>query len=267
MPTELITSSDALWTLLKSTGVDWAINIISALAAWMIGRWLIKFTLRLFQRLLHSAHNIDRTLTGYLTSILSWILTLILILSILGIFGIQTTSFAALLAGLGLAVGTAWGGLLTHFAAGLFLQIIRPFQVGDTITGGGVTGKVSEIGVFSTTIITAGNVVTNVPNNKLFSDNIQNFSTQHDRRVDTSVIVPLDADALKMMALLKPIVENTANVNKYPAPAITVTEFLPTGIRISVSASTNNQYYSQVLTDINRGIAELLPGLKKNNKN
>lgn len=262
MPPELLTSSNALWTFLQSTGLNWGINIISAIAVWLIGRWFIKFALRLFTQLLNRNSNIDPTLTGYLNSIISWVLTLVLILAILGIFGIQTTSFAAILAGLGLAVGTAWGGLLTHFAAGLFLQVLRPFQVGDTISSGGVTGKVDNIGVFSTSIIAAGNVMTNVPNNKLFSDNIQNFSTQPDRRIDTSVIIPLDADALKMISLLKPMLDNIPNINPQPAPAITVAEFLPTGIKIAVAASTNNQYYNQVLNDINYGIAKLLPNLK-----
>ena len=95
----------------------------------------------------------DATLANYLRSIFSVVLNVVLVLAILDIFGVKTTSFAALLAGAGLATGTAWGGLLTHFAAGVFMQVLRPFKVGDFVQAGGVTGTVHEVGLFGTTII------------------------------------------------------------------------------------------------------------------
>src|SRR5438128_9522202 len=104
--------------------------------------------------------RIDETLSRYLSAAMSMALNVLLVLAILDIFGVKTTSFAALLAGAGLAIGTAWGGLLTHFAAGVFMQVLRPFKVGDFVQAGGVTGTVTEIGLFGTTIITPDNVHT-----------------------------------------------------------------------------------------------------------
>ncbi len=107
-------------------------------------------------------------------SIISVLLNLILVLAVLQIFGVQTTSFAAfLLAGLGLAIGKAWDGLRAHFATGVFMQqVLRPFKVGDFVTAGGVTGTITEVGLFGTTIMTPDNVAATIGNNKIFSDTI-----------------------------------------------------------------------------------------------
>ena len=106
----------------------------------------------------------------------SVVLNVALVVAILGFFGVETTTFAALIAAGGVAIGVAWGGLLANFAAGAFLVFLRPFKVGDFVTAGGVTGTVEAIGLFGTTINTPDNVHTIVGNNKIFSDTIQNFS-------------------------------------------------------------------------------------------
>ena len=103
-------------------------------------------------------------------------LNIALVLGILGYFGIQTTSIAAMLAGAGVAIGAAWSGMLGNFAAGAFMLVLRPFKVGDFVSIGGVTGTVHELGLFGTTIVTPDNVLTLVGNGKVFGDTIQNFS-------------------------------------------------------------------------------------------
>ena len=110
-------------------------------------------------------------------------------MAILGFFGVETTTFAALLAAGGVAIGVAWGGLLANFAAGAFLVFLRPFKPGDFVTAGGVTGTVESIGLFGTTLNTPDNVLTIVGNNKVFSDTIQNFSANPYRRVDLTVTI------------------------------------------------------------------------------
>jgi hypothetical protein len=105
-------------------------------------------------------NNVDPTLTKYLGSIVAIALNIALVLGILGYFGIQTTSFAAMLAGAGVAIGAAWSGMLGNFAAGAFMLVLRPFKVGDFVSVGGVTGTVHELGLFGTTIITPDNVMT-----------------------------------------------------------------------------------------------------------
>ena len=153
-------NTEAIWTFLSTEGADFGLKILAAIAAWVVGRWLISLALRVFTAALERGRRIDSTLAAYLRSILSVLLNVVLILAILDIFGVKTTSFAALLAGAGLAIGTAWGGLLTHFAAGVFMQVLRPFKVGDFVQAGGVTGTVTEIGLFGTTINTPDNVHT-----------------------------------------------------------------------------------------------------------
>ena len=119
-------NTEVIWNFLSTQGADFGLKLLGALAAWIIGRWLIGMALRLLGLGLQKGGNVDQTLANYLTSIISVLLNIVLILAILDIFGVKTTSFAALLAGAGLAIGTAWGGLLTHFAAGVFMQVLRP---------------------------------------------------------------------------------------------------------------------------------------------
>ena len=161
-------NTEVIWNFLSTQGADFGLKILGALAAWIIGRWLIALALRLIGAALQRGGRVDETLAHYLKSIISVILNIVLILAILDIFGVKTTSFAALLAGAGLAIGTAWGGLLTHFAAGVFMQVLRPYKVGDFVTAGGVTGTVKELGLFGTTLVTPDNVTTIVGNNKVF---------------------------------------------------------------------------------------------------
>ena len=168
---------EAIVNFLGTEGADFALKIVAALAAWIIGRWLIGWLLRAFGAVLERGKPVDATLAHYLRSILGLLLNIVLALAILDIFGIQTTSFVALLAGAGLAIGAAWGGLLAHFAAGVFMQVLRPFKVGDFVQAGGVTGTVHQVGLFGTTLITPDNVMTIVGNNKVFGDSIQNYST------------------------------------------------------------------------------------------
>jgi len=111
-------------------------------------------------------------------------LNIILVVAIRGYFGVETTSFAAILAAAGIAIGMAWSGLLANFAAGAFMVVLRPFKVGDFVTVGGITGTVKEVGLFVTALNTPDNVLTIIGNNKVFSDTIQNFSANPYRRVD-----------------------------------------------------------------------------------
>src|SRR6185295_3986347 len=133
----------------------------------------------------------------------SVVLQLLVLIAVLGVLGVETTSFAALLAAAGIAIGAAWSGLLSNFAAGLFLLTFLPFKVGDTIAAGGITGEVREIGLFVTSIDTADHVLTFVGNNKLFSDNVQNFSANAYRRVDLTVQLPAVADVDRTIARLR----------------------------------------------------------------
>ena len=143
------------------------------------------------------------TVTRYVASILSVALNIILVVAILGYFGVETTSFAALVAGLGIAVGAAWGGLLSNFAAGAFILVLRPFKVGDYVVAGEVEGTVQMIGLFSTTIDTPDNVQTMVGNAKIMNGTIKNFSHNPYRRVDLTAQLDHSVDPADAVRRLK----------------------------------------------------------------
>ena len=249
-------NTEAIWQFLSTQGADFGLKVLAAIAAWIVGRWLIGLALRVFSAALERGKRIDSTLATYLRSILSVLLNLVLILAILDIFGVKTTSFAALLAGVGLAIGTAWGGLLTHFAAGVFLQVLRPFKVGDHVIVGGVNGIVKEVGLFGTTVVTGDSVTALVGNNKVLSDNIQNFSTLPARRVDTTAKVDNSVDVREAMDRLREAVARVPNVAKDPKPEVEILQFTPEGPLLAVRPYTHTNNYWQVYFDTHKAIVD-----------
>ena len=236
-------------TLLTAFGL----KVLGAIVLWFVGRWLIKFALKLMGRAL-DRQNFDRTLVTYLQSALGILLNVVLIVALLGYFGVQTASFAALLVGVGLAIGAAWSGLLANFAAGLFLLVLRPFKAADYVEVGGITGTVECIGLFTTTLITPANVVAIVGNAKVFGDNIQNYTRNDYRRVDLTVQLSHEVDPGQAIILLKSGIARIPNVLASPAPVIEIFEFTLAGPVLVVRPFCANQYYWQVYVDTNRMI-------------
>jgi small conductance mechanosensitive channel len=251
-----IVNIETIRTFIMTQGVDFGIRILGAIVLWIIGRWLIGLVSGVLRKLLTRNSRIDPTLARYMGSVLGALLNLVLILAILQVFGVQTTSFAALLAGLGLAIGTAWGGLLAHFAAGVFMQVLRPFKVGDFVSAGGVTGTVHELGLFGTTIITPDNVMTTVGNNTVFSGTISNFSALPVRRVELTAKVANGVDVHDAMTRLRAAIAKIPNVTETPAPDVEVLSFTPEGPLLCVRPYTHNASYWQVYFDTNRAIID-----------
>ncbi|MEJ8815789.1 mechanosensitive ion channel family protein [Variovorax ureilyticus] len=249
-------NTEAIWTFITTQGVDFGLKVIGALIAWGIGRWLIGLAQRLVGKALERGKRMDPTLSNYLVSILGVVLNIVLILAILDMFGIRTTSFAVLLAGAGLAIGTAWGGLLTHFAAGVFLQVLRPYRVGDFVTVGGVTGTVRELGLFGTTLISPDNTVVTVGNNKVLSETIQNFSTLQWRRVDVTAKIANGVDVGDAIQRLKAAVSEIPNVSKEQPADVEILQFTPEGPLLAVRPYTHTDHYWQVYFDTHKAIVK-----------
>ena len=245
----------ALTSLTIATLVAVAWKVAGAVVLWLVGRWLIGFALQLLRRSL-ARQNFDPTISGYLATSLSILLNVALVVALLGFFGVETTTFAALIAAGGVAIGVAWGGLLANFAAGAFLVFLRPFKVGDFVTAGGVTGTVGSIGLFGTTINTPDNVLTIVGNNKIFSDTIQNFSANPYRRVDLTATINNSVDHHHAIRLLKSGLAKIPNVLATPAPDVDVLQFTPAGPLLCVRPYCANAHYWQVYFDANRLIRE-----------
>ncbi|MDI9333211.1 MAG: mechanosensitive ion channel family protein [Cytophagales bacterium] len=243
-----------VWQFLTTQAPTFALRAALALLVWFVGRWLIRWLVRVLGRALERGKKVDAMLSKYLQSIVHFALNLILVLAILDIFGVSTTSFAALLAGLGLAIGTAWGGLLTHFSAGVFMQVLRPYKIGDVVSVGGVTGVVKDLGLFGTTLVTGDNVVAIMGNNKVFSDTIKNYSALPTRRVECTAKIAHSVDALEAIERLKNALSLIPHVVTDPAPTVDILQFTPEGPLLCLYAYANTEDYWQVYFDIHKMI-------------
>jgi len=246
----------AVQTFLTPTAIDVGIKILAAITFWIVGRWIIHRVISLMQSVM-SRNKLDPTLTKYLGSIVNVALNIALVLGILGYFGIQTTSFAAMLAGAGLAIGAAWSGMLGNFAAGAFMLILRPFKVGDFVSIGGITGTVHELGLFGTTIVTPDNVMTLVGNSKVFGDTVQNFTALPNRRVERTAQLAGGVDPIDAIARFRAAVAKIPNVATNPAPEVNLLDMNLVGPVISVRPYTANDHYWQVYFDTNEAIVRV----------
>ncbi len=246
-------NTESIKLFLSTTAIDVGLKILAALAFWFIGRWLIGRVIAVI-RVSLGRSNVDPTLTKYLGSIVAVALNIALVLGILGYFGIETTSFAALLAGAGLAVGAAWSGMLGNFAAGAFMLVLRPFKVGEFVSVGGVTGTVHELGLFGTTLVTPDNVMTLIGNGKIFADTIQNFSALPFRRVERTAQLAGSVDPIDAIARFRAAVVKIPNVAEAPAPEVSLLDMNLVGPVIAVRPYTQNDHYWQVYFDTNEAI-------------
>jgi small conductance mechanosensitive channel len=246
----------AIQSFLTTTATELGIKILAAIAFWIVGRWLIGRVIAMLRAAMNRNH-VDPTLTKYLGSIIAIALNITLVLGILGYFGIQTTSFAALLAGAGLAIGAAWSGMLGNFAAGAFMLVLRPYKVGDFVSVGGVTGTVHELGLFGTTIVTPDNVMTTIGNGKVFADTIQNFSALPARRVERTAQLAGSVDAADAIVRLRAAVAKIPNVAANPAPEVNLLDMNLVGPVIAVRPYTHTDHYWQVYFDTNEAIVRV----------
>jgi small conductance mechanosensitive channel len=242
------------WDTATSIITTVGFKIVGAGILYVVGRWLIGFAVNLLSRVL-TARNFDATLRRYIANILAVGLNIVLVVAILGYFGVETTSFAALLAGVGLAVGAAWSGMLANFAAGAFLIVFRPYKVGDYVVAAGVEGTVTEIGLFNTTLLTPDSVTTIVGNAKVSGDTIKNYSAHTHRRVDRTAQLAFGVDPLDAIARLKPALAAISNVVADPAPDVEILDFNSMGTVLAIRPYCHTKDYWQVWFDTNKLIA------------
>jgi small conductance mechanosensitive channel len=250
------TTLENIKNLILANVVPFAWTILGALALWIIGGWVITAIKGLSRRTM-VARGLDATLIQYIESATGVLLRILLVIAVLSLFGVQTASFAALIAAVGVAIGMAWSGLLANFAAGVFLILLRPIHVGDFITAAGVTGTVREIGMFATVLDTPDNVRTVVGNNKILGDNITNFTTNDYRRVDLTAQIAHSVEPLQAIALLRARIAQIPNVQANPAPDVEILEFNAAGTKLVVRPYCHNRDYWQVYFDTNKAIAEV----------
>ena len=242
---QYLTHFENIDEIIKHYFLPFSFKIIGAFAIWIIGGFLVRTVLKLMDAGLRR-RQVDPTLVNYASHTSNFILKAFLVLSILGTFGLETTSFSALLAATGVAIGIAWSGLLSNFAAGVFLIILRPFKVGDTITAAGVTGVVREIGLFATSIDNGDNLRVFLGNNKVFSDNIMNYSANSFRALSFKIqLVP----AINPLNAIEEFSKKLKALPNLKSPVTgDITEFNPMGVVITMRSTCAHADYQNLLT-------------------
>ncbi|WP_302532750.1 mechanosensitive ion channel family protein [Phocaeicola coprocola] len=240
---------------LLSKLLDWGIEVgkdlLGAIIIYIVGRFIIKQVGRLLARILEK-RKLEISVQTFLRSLVSILLNLILAFAIVSRLGVETTSFAALLASAGVAIGMALSGNLSNFAGGLIILVFKPFKVGDYIEGQNANGTVREIQIFHTILTTVDNKVIYVPNGVLSSNAITNYSKQETRRAEWVFGVEYGEDFEKVKAVLQRIIDADPRILKDPAPMIALGALSASSVDIKVRAWAKTADYWDVYFDMNK---------------
>lgn len=228
-----------LFDITKEIIVEYGLKIVGAILIWVIGSWLIKKVMKQTNRIMDK-RNYEISLKRFLSSLIKWGLQSLLVISILNALGIGVTSFAAILAAAGLAIGMALQGSLANFAGGTLIMIFKPFKIGDFIEAQGVSGTVKEIGIFTTTLNTFGNQLAIVPNGKLSNENIINYSAEDTRRDNIVVGISYDSNIKKAKDILLAIANANDKILKDPTPQVFVAELADSSVNLTFRFWTTN---------------------------
>ena len=237
--------------------LDYGLKILGAVVIWIIGSWVIRKLLKTTKKLMFK-RDYDESLQKFLLNLLGWILKIVLIVVVLGTVGVETTSFAAILAAAGLAIGLALQGSLGNFAGGVLIMIFKPFKIGDLIEAQGEVGVVKEIEIFTTKLTGLSNREIIIPNGSLSNGNIINYTTEGTRRVDLTFGVGYDSDIKKTKEVLMNVLTSHPKVLKDPAPTVNVSELADSSINFAVRPWTLTADYWPVYFDITEQTKEAL---------
>lgn len=250
---ELATLTDTLTAVVT----DWGLSVVGALAVLIIGRIAAGWTRKLTTRTL-TRGKVDETLIPFISG-LSYTMVLVFVgIAVLGIFGIPTASFVAVLGAAGLAIGLAFQGTFSNFASGVMLLIFRPIHVGDFVDVGGTTGIVQEIGIFSTILDTPDNVRIIVPNSGIFGQTITNYSANPTRRVALMMGVGYDDDLSLVVRTIEDLLAADSRVLADPAPVVAVAELADSSVNLVVRPWCNAGDYWDLRFDLTRAMKEQL---------
>lgn len=245
--------SEWLPELVRTYLVPLGLKILVAIVVLFLGRWVIKLIKKWMANGLMSRHG-DATLHSFLSHLISVLLYFFLIMAIIGILGINTSSLVALLASAGLAVGMSLGGTLQNFAGGVLLIMFRPFKVGDFIAAQGYEGKVNEIQIFNTHILTVDNKEVILPNGALATGVLTNYSKQETRRVDWVFSIAYGDDYDKAKAVLGRLLADDQRILKEPVPFIELGNLNSSSVDITVRAWVNSADYWAVFFSVNEKV-------------
>lgn len=240
---------------LIDAGVRAGGSILKAILVFIVGRFLISLVKRLVTRLMNK-RDVDVSIKTFVGSLVNILLTILLIVSVVGALGVETTSFAALLASAGVAIGMALSGNLQNFAGGLVILLFKPYKVGDWIehTNQSVSGTVKEIQIFHTILNTADNKQIYIPNGSLSSGVIINYSHQKTRRVEWIIGVDYGEDYAKVMKVMYEVLAADKRILSDPAPFVALHALAASSVNVVARVWVNSDDYWNVYFDINRSI-------------
>jgi len=212
---------------------QWGLKLLLALVTLVIGLWIVKMIMGGVKKAMEKS-DVDATLRPFLISILSIVLKIMLVITVISMVGIQMTSFVAILAAAGLAVGMALSGTLQNFAGGVMIMIFKPFKVGDFITAQGFSGSVNEIQIFNTILKSPDNKTIIIPNGGLSTGAMTNFSTEPQRRVDFTFGIGYSDDIDKAKSVINGLIAADERILKDPEPFVAVSELADSSVNFVV---------------------------------
>jgi small conductance mechanosensitive channel len=235
--------------------IQWGIKIIVAIAIYIIGKWIAKIITNIVKKLLEKS-KVDVTLVKFLGNLTYIGLITLVIIAALGTLGVDTTSFAAIIAGAGLAVGMALKDNISNFGAGVLILLLRPFKIGDFVEIAGTSGVVDEIGIFNTIMKTGDNRIIIIPNNNIIGNNIINYSREKIRRIDLVIGVGYEDDLKLVKSTLEEILNSHPKILKDPAPSVALAELADSSVNFNVRPWVKTEDYWNVRSELLEQIKE-----------
>ncbi|MGB0165761.1 MAG: mechanosensitive ion channel family protein [Luteibaculum sp.] len=229
--------------------VKYGMRLVIAIVILWIGLKVVKFLTKKFRANLEK-REVSASLIPFLTSLFNTILRLLVIISVLGTLGVEMTSFAAVIASAGLAIGLALSGTLQNFAGGVIILLLKPFKVGDVIEAQGFMGSVYEIQIFYTIMKTFDNQHIILPNGKLSNESIKNYSSEETRRMVITAGIGYNDDIDKAKKICMDILTSDERVLKDPAPMVFVSELADSSVNLSVRGWARNEDFWAVYFEI-----------------
>lgn len=220
-------------------------KVLGAIVIYIIGSWVIKKVMGALKKVMAKS-KYDESLQRFLLNLVSWALKILLILVVIGKLGVETTSFAAIIAAAGLAVGLALQGSLSNFAGGVLIMIFKPYRIGDLIEAQGELGVVKEIEIFTTKLVSPENKLIIVPNGAMANGNIVNYTAEGKIRVDTVIGVAYEEDIKQVKEVLLKVLTSNPQVLKDPAPSVNVLELADSSVNFAVRPFCKPEHYWDV---------------------
>lgn len=238
---------------LYALGVNYGLKVLLALITLIVGLWVIKALMKTLGRSMEK-RDVDATLRQFLKSLLSMVLKVMLFITVIGMVGVEMTSFIAILAAAGFAIGMALSGTLQNFAGGVMLVIFKPFKVGDFIDAQGYTGTVKAIQIFNTILKTPDNKTIIIPNGGLATGSMTNYSTEPTRRVDFTFGIGYNDDIDKSKSVIARLIEADPRILKDPAPFIAVSALADSSVNLVVRVWANAADYWGIYFDLTENV-------------